>query len=129
HHPQRRWMIVAFATVAILLANHEIIFAILLVFVAVLWGALLATRLRPLIPVHFLAGAAGILILLARGVFDWAPLPLIPWDTPTPENTRHYYSELIQHPLVISVLLLGAGFVVACGLMLRRQARANGGEG
>ena len=129
YRPRRRWMIVAFATVAILLANHEIIFAILLVFVAVLWGALLATRLQFLIPVHLLAAGAAMLILLARRVFAWAPLPLIPWERPTPENTRHYYSELIQNPLVISMLLLGIGFIAACGWRLRRQVRAHAGEG
>jgi len=129
HQPRRRWMIVAFATVAILLANHEIIFAILLVFVAVLWGALLATRLRPLIPIHLVAAGAAMLILLARRVLDWASLPAIPWKSPSPEKTRHFYSELIQNPLIISVLLLGVGFVLACGLTLRRQARMRATEG
>jgi uncharacterized protein (TIGR03663 family) len=36
--PQRRWMIIAFACVAFLIANHEIVFAIVLAFIIVLWG-------------------------------------------------------------------------------------------
>ena len=38
--PQRRWMITAFVSVAFLFSNHEIVYAILLAFVMVLWGAL-----------------------------------------------------------------------------------------
>lgn len=129
HRPQRRWMIVAFADVAILLANHEIIFAILLVFVAVLWGALLVTRLRSLIPIHLAAGALAVLILLARRAFSWAPLPEIPWRTPTPENTRHFYSELLSNPLIISFLLLGVTFVVACAWTILRDARKSAAGG
>jgi len=128
HRPQRRWMIVAFADVAILLANHEIIFAILLAFVAVLWGALLVTRLRSLIPIHLAAAGLAVLILLARRVFTWAPLPVIPFRTSTPESTRQFYSELLRNPLTVSFLLLGILFVVACAWMIRNDARARAGE-
>ncbi|MEJ7900783.1 MAG: flippase activity-associated protein Agl23, partial [Thermomicrobiales bacterium] len=49
--PQRRWMLLAFGSVAFMLTNHEIVFAILLAFIAVLFGTLLLGALRPLIPV------------------------------------------------------------------------------
>jgi predicted membrane-bound mannosyltransferase len=121
--PQRRWMIGAFVCVAFLLANHEIIFAILLVFVAVLWGALLLTRLHPLIPVH--VGAAGLLvgILVLRRARAWEPLPAIPWRQATPEQTSLYYEDLIRNPFVLSLLGLAALFVVACVLVMRLSIR------
>ncbi|HEV2067413.1 MAG TPA: flippase activity-associated protein Agl23, partial [Thermomicrobiales bacterium] len=48
--PKRRWMITAFVSLAFLLTNHEIVFAIVLGFVIVLWGALLLGRFKALIP-------------------------------------------------------------------------------
>ena len=50
-NPQRRWMLTAFACVGFLIANHEIVFAIVLAFVIVLWGALTWGKFRPLLPV------------------------------------------------------------------------------
>ena len=117
--PQRRWMIVAFVSVAFLLANHEIIFAILLAFVMVLWGALLLTRLRPLIPAHIGAAALGILILAVSQIQGWAPLPHIPWRQATPGETRAFYVDLLTNPLVVSLIALAVLFVVACVVVMR----------
>jgi hypothetical protein len=122
--PQRRWIIVAFATVAFLLTNHEIVFAIALSFVIVLWGSLLWTRLRPLIPVHFAAGAAALGVVALSRIADARPLPAIPWNNATAEATRNYYGHLLTHPLVLGLLAVGAMFIVACVLVMRRHVRS-----
>jgi predicted membrane-bound mannosyltransferase len=117
--PQRRWMIIAFVSVAFLLANHEIIFAILLAFVMVLWGALLLTRLRPLIAVHIAAAVIGLAILAVSRLQSWAPLPQIPWRQATPVETRNFYVNLLTNPLVVSLILLAVFFLVACVVVMR----------
>ena len=63
-NPQRRgWTLLAFTSVAFMLANHEIVFAILLAFVALLLIALLWGLLRPLVPVCLATAGAGLLLL------------------------------------------------------------------
>jgi predicted membrane-bound mannosyltransferase len=119
--PQRRWIIVAFATAAFLLTNHEIVFAIALGFVMVLWGSLLWTRLRPLIPVHLAGGAAALGVLALTRIGDVEPLPAIPWSNATAEATRAYYGHLLTHPLVLGLLAVGVLSVVACVLVMRRH--------
>ncbi|CAA9552364.1 MAG: hypothetical protein AVDCRST_MAG43-1176 [uncultured Thermomicrobiales bacterium] len=122
--PQRRWMITAFVSVAFLLTNHEIAFAILLAFVIVLWGTLLWGRFRPLVPIH-LATAILLAAVLALGSrLDWAPLPKIPWDDPTPEQQRAFYDALLTNPLVISVIVIGVAFLGACVAVLWNRSRS-----
>jgi len=121
--PQRRWMLTAFVSVAFMLTNHEIVFAILLVFIGVLFAALLWGALRPLVPVCLAGAGAAILLLAARRVFDWEPLPLIPWENPTAQQQSDYYAELLQNPFVIGVVLLGILFVTACVLGMRTAVR------
>ena len=120
--PQRRWMITAFLALSFSLTNHEITFAIVLAFVLVLWGALLWRRLRPLIPVHIAAAGGALLVFAFVRRTDAGPLPEIPWQNPTPELTRQFYADLLTHPLIIGMLLVGALFVVACVLVMRRHA-------
>lgn len=118
--PQRRWMIIAFASVAFLLTNHEIVFAIALAMVAVLWGALLWGRLRILIPVHVLAA---VLVVIVYALFwESEPWPGIPWQNATPEATRNYYSALLTHPFVLGMIAVGIVFILGCVLALRWQA-------
>lgn len=76
-NPQRRWIIIAFASVAFLLANHELVLATFLVMVVILWGSLLLTHLRPLIPVHIVTVA-----LMGIAAWLWLdhPWPPIPWQ-------------------------------------------------
>jgi predicted membrane-bound mannosyltransferase len=121
--PQRRWMLVAFLSVAFMLTNHEIVFAILLVFVGVLFLALLWGSLRPLVPVVLGTGGAGILLLAARRALDWEKLPLIPWSNPTQQQQADYYQELLTNPLVIGALLIGIGFLVASFMVMRASVR------
>ena len=117
--PQRRWIIIAFACVAFLIANHEIVFAIVLAFVIVLWGALLWGRLRPLVPVHLAAAGLALLILVASQVMDWGPFPAIPWQNASQAETARYYEHLLLHPFVASFVVLGILFVAACFYVMR----------
>ena len=122
-NPQRRWMLLAFGAVGFMFTNHEIVFAILLAFLGVLFIALLWGSLRPLVPVCLATLGAGALLLVARRVFDWAPFPEIPWENPTRELQTAYYRDLLSNPFVIGGLLIGAGFVVACVLVMRASVR------
>lgn len=118
--PQRRWIIIAFASLAFLLTNHEIVFAIVLAMITVLWGALLWGRLRFLIPVHVIAAAlAAIVYVLFK---DSEPWPSIPWENATPEATRDYYSSLLTHPFVLGMIVVGIVFLLGCVVALRWQA-------
>jgi predicted membrane-bound mannosyltransferase len=122
-NPQRRWMLLAFFTVGFLFTNHEIVFAILLAFIGVLFVTLLLGSLRPLVPVVLATIGAGIMLLAARRVLDWGPLPEIPWDNPTADQQSTYYRDLLSNPFVIGALLIGVGFIVACVLVMRASAR------
>jgi len=121
--PQRRWMLLAFGSVAFMLTNHEIVFAILLAFVAVLFGTLLLGALRPLIPVVLGTAGLGVMLLAARNVLGWEPLPEIPWDNPTPDQQSAYYRELLTHPFVIGALLIGVAFLVVSVWVMRIAVR------
>jgi predicted membrane-bound mannosyltransferase len=120
--PERKWIILAFTTVAFLLTNHEIVFAIVLAFVIVLWGGLVLTRLRMLIPVHLAAGALVFLLMAMNRLLDWGPLPEIPWQDGSTRAQQEYYGELLQHPLVIGFLLIAVAFVAASVLAIRQAA-------
>jgi predicted membrane-bound mannosyltransferase len=126
--PHRKWILLGFIDVAFLLSNHEIVFAILLAFVIVLWGALVLSRLRVLIPVHLAAAALLFLLLAANSVFDFGPLPQIPWQTGAASAQREYYGALLTDPLVIGFILIGVAFIAGCVLALRAASRrADGG--
>ncbi len=125
--PQRRWIIIGFLTVAFLLTNHEIVFAIVLAMVMVLWTALVVTRLRATIPVHIGAVIlAAVVYMMFRGA---EPLPEIPWQNPTNEDMTRYYGDLFSHPLVLGMLIVGIVTLVALGVAIWWQASASEREG
>ncbi len=126
--PQRRWMFAAFLTVAFLLTNHEIAFAILLAFVGVIFVGLLWGSLRPLVPVVLATAGAGVLLLAARRILDWPPTPDIPWSNPTPAQQTQYYQDLLSNPFIIAALAVGIGFLVACWVVMRNSVRDRVGE-
>lgn len=125
--PQRRWIITAFACVGFLLANHELILATFLGMVLFLWGALLVTRLRPLIPVH--GAALALLGAVYALFFDARPWPEIPWSNPTDQEQRDYYAALIDHPFVWAVLIIAAMFLTACVVVVWWQVRQSDRSG
>ncbi|MBA2758554.1 MAG: TIGR03663 family protein [Chloroflexia bacterium] len=129
HSPQRKWIILAFISVAVLLANHEIIFAVFLVFVLVLWGALVFSRMRFLIPVHLIAVALLMVLLAMSSLLGWIAFPEIPWQTGGPDAAQDYYGRLLTHPLVIGVLLVGVAFLGGCVWAIQRAARARISDG
>ena len=61
--PSRGWLIAIGVTVGFLLTNHEIVFGIAAIFVAVIAGALLWGNLRPLAPILFAAGIVAIALV------------------------------------------------------------------
>ena len=141
--PQRRWLILAGGMLGVLYTNHEIVFAIVAMFVGILAVALMVGSLRSLLPVLLAGAGIGVGLL---GVWRAAPerigghLPPIPWDRsgppelrPTPENQRQYYLDLLTHPLVLSVLLVVVVTVIAAWLVIRRltlpDARYAGPDG
>lgn len=102
--PQRRWIIIAFATVAFLLANHELVLATFLFMVVMLWGSLLLTHLRPLIPVHVIT-----LVLLGFSAWMWLdhPWPPIPWTRPAANALTGPQAQLfleILGPVVLAII-------------------------
>ncbi|HYJ12465.1 MAG TPA: flippase activity-associated protein Agl23 [Thermomicrobiales bacterium] len=121
--PQRRWMFTAFLTVAFLLTNHEIAFAILLAFVGVIFVGLLWGALRPLVPVVLATGAAGVLLLVARRLLDWPPMPDIPWNSPTSAQQSDYYQALLSNPFIIGAIAIGIGFLIASWMVMRASVR------
>ncbi|MDQ3412055.1 MAG: TIGR03663 family protein, partial [Chloroflexota bacterium] len=122
--PERRWLITIGITLPCLIANHEIIFGLLAVFVGMLGLALLWGRLRPITPVVIVTGAAFLASWLILPRLLGVTLPDIPWENPTRDNQLTFYREFLTYPaLIVSVLALIAG-VAAAGLILRRRPGA-----
>jgi len=129
-YPQRRWLVLGGAMLGFLYTNHEIVFALAAIFAGLLALALLAGPLRPLIPVVAGGGVLGVLVLLLYRASPGrlgGPLPAIPWDSsgppalqPTPANQRQFYTDLLTHPLILSLLAVLVLTVVAAWLVLRR---------
>ena len=127
--PERKWLITAAITLAVLFANHEIIFALVAIFAGFIWGALLWGGLRPLLPIQVVAAALlGATVFAVRRIVD-EPLPEIPWDNPTGGMERGFYVDLFTHPLTIAVIVILFAFVVSCVWMILDQRRHNGGIG
>lgn len=104
--PERRWLITAFLSVAFLLTNHELVLATFLVMVAVLWGSLLLTYLRPLIPIHLIT-----MVLLGVAAFLWLdePFPPIPWQRPASSAlTSSQFFEFVRYlgPALVALALV-----------------------
>ncbi|MGH2559214.1 MAG: flippase activity-associated protein Agl23 [Thermomicrobiales bacterium] len=127
--PERKWLITGAAATGPLLANHEIIFAILAIFVGFLYASLMFDRLRhwlkvrpqgayAVIGVH----AAGLIVALGWLLLtppSWRSEALdIPWENPTRAQERAYYRDLIQNPLVIGLILIAIVFVIAWRMAL-----------
>lgn len=118
--PATKWMVIGSASVALLIANHEIVFAIVLAMVMVLWGALLVTRLRVLIPVHLVAAFLAAIVYLT--LLHSQPWPAIPWENATPAETERYYQALLDHPFTLGMLAVVVVFALGCFLSLRWAA-------
>jgi predicted membrane-bound mannosyltransferase len=146
--PERKWVITFFATTALMLANHEIIFAQLLLFGLFLYGSVMFDRARHwwhdqrdlvygLIGLHIFAAVAlaGLYLFMPREYMD--RLLAIPWDSrgadslpPTRENQVNYYQDMVTNWLVIGGLLIGVLFIAGLVYLLRSYKRVSEtGEG
>jgi hypothetical protein len=119
--PSRDWLVAIGATLGFLLTNHEIVFGIAAIFFAIILGALLWGKLRPLAPLLLDAGivAIGLVALVPDAI--GRPLPTIPWSSPTRDEQFAFYQDLLTHPLTLALLLLAVVTVAAAGLILLRQ--------
>lgn len=117
--PQRRWIVAGAASTGLMLANHEIIFAILTIFALYLYAMLAADRLRVWwrdprrrSGARLVLIAHALLIVGTPAIFVLAPqsrideLITIPWDHPTSQQQRDYYKVVVSSPVVIAFLLL-----------------------
>jgi predicted membrane-bound mannosyltransferase len=128
--PERRWLIGGFATAALLLTNHEVIFAILAIFFVFLyctlvvdraryWRATRPTAARNIIGVHLagLFGLAFVYVLMPRRYMT--ELLDIPWENPSRQQQIDYYQGVATNPLVIGLALVFVGFLVALWFALQ----------
>ncbi|MEZ4623248.1 MAG: TIGR03663 family protein [Thermomicrobiales bacterium] len=132
---RRVWIITGAASLALLLANHEIIFAIIALLFGYLYVAFVGERLLTwwhderrtaailVLAAHLVAGiglAAIVLLSPARYIDE---ILTIPWQNPTNAEQFDYYKMLIQNRVVILalvVLVVSLGILIA-GLRLARR--------
>lgn len=132
--PERRWLVVAAASGSALLTNHEVIFALIAIFAAYLYGAFMLERMREWWPTRrdlarkLLGLHAGVAALLL-GVYVATPkstrtrLLDIPWNNPTTREQSLYFRHLISNPFIIGVLSVLAAFVVGLSLLMSQARR------
>jgi predicted membrane-bound mannosyltransferase len=132
--PQRRWLVTGAATIAFLLTNHEIIFAILAIFGGYLYGAVFVEYFRAwrrfaprlatiLVAAHVIFAALGIVLYLVVPESRRAELLDIPWNNPTREQERDYYATVLTNPLVIGFLVLLGLFLISLYFLSREAKR------
>jgi uncharacterized protein (TIGR03663 family) len=144
--PERKWLVTFLITTALMLANHEIIFAIILLFATFLYGAVMFDRLRHwrhehrdlvmgILGLHVFAAvaAAALYLFMPESYID--RFFAIPWDSrgaeslpPTRSNQFDYYQDLLSNWLIVGLLIVGLIFVVGLAVMLRsyRHVSASG---
>jgi predicted membrane-bound mannosyltransferase len=146
--PERKWLVTFLVATALAFANHEIIFAIVLLFAVFLYGAVMVDRFRhwrgthrDLVTAVFALHA--FTVLAAAGLYLFMPqrymdrFLAIPWDgggedspRPTRENQLNYYQDLLTNWLIVGLALVGVIFVVGMIYLLRSYRRyAETGEG
>ena len=134
--PQRRWLLLGGAMLALLYSNHEIVFALAALFVATITVSLLLTSLRPLLPAVIATAVIGALVFgLHRTGHLGGPFPAIPWDqsgvaspAPTPANQRHFYGQLLSDPFILALLAVVVLGLVGCWVLIRQHVGAAADE-
>lgn len=117
--PERCWVIAGAASIGLMLANHEIIFAILAIFGLYLYAVFAVDRIRVwwrdsqrrrgarivlFAHVFFVIGTAAIFVLAPKSRID--ELITIPWEYPTRQEQRDYYERVVTSPVVIACLVV-----------------------
>ena len=142
--PERKWIVTFGITTALMLANHEIIFAIIALFASFLYGAVMFDRLRhwryehrdlvtSIIGLHVLAAfaAAALILFMPHTYVD--RFLAIPWDSrgvdslpPTRQNQINYYQDMMSNWLIVGLLLVAVLFIVGLVYLLRSYGRITG---
>ncbi|MGN6699209.1 MAG: flippase activity-associated protein Agl23 [Thermomicrobiales bacterium] len=125
--PRPLWAFVGAAAWGFAFTNKEDIFIITAIFgaglaVAILWQAAREVLYLGAAFVVFL----GAVVKFVPKLLGWPALPQIPWDNPTGDAIRVYTSNLLTHPLVITIILLLVAFCVLASRLLTRLARGRG---
>ncbi|MGE3797470.1 MAG: flippase activity-associated protein Agl23, partial [Thermomicrobiales bacterium] len=126
---RRRWLVIGAATIAFLLTNHEIIFAVLAIFGGYLYSTLFVEYFRAwrthaprlawsLVGIHLLMLFASVALFLATGSSTKNELLDIPWNNPTRDQERDYYEKVLTNPLVLGYVVLFALFCAALVLLV-----------
>ncbi|MCC6704126.1 MAG: TIGR03663 family protein [Thermomicrobiales bacterium] len=136
--PERKWLITGSVAIAFLLANHEIVFANLVLFFGFLYVVLAIDRIRVWLADP--ARRSGALIVLAAHGVALIGLPVvlvlspssavdeildIPWQNPTNQEQIDYYERLASNPLVLGAIAVALISLATLVIGLRR-ARSGG---
>lgn len=130
---RRAWLVTGAATIAFLLTNHEIVFAILAVFGGYLYGATFVEHFRAwrtraprlawsLVGIHVVTGIVGLALFKLVSASTKAELLAIPWQNPTPDQQREYYKTVFTNPMILGYIVLFALFCAAL-VLLTMEAR------
>jgi uncharacterized protein (TIGR03663 family) len=141
HQPERKWLVTLLITTALMLANHEIIFAIIALFAIYVYGAIMFDRLgqwrhdhrdlvTSIIGLHVIAAvaAAGLVLFMPKTYMD--RFLAIPWDSsgrdslpPTRANQINYYQDMLTNWLIVGLVLVAVFFIVGLVYLLRSYGR------
>ncbi len=127
--PQRRWLVIGAGSIAFLLTNHEIVFAILVIFGGFLYGALAISRFRAWWPerrdiIYQLLGLHLGLVVALLAMVALMPTSYkdriydIPWENPTTQEQIDYYKDLLSNPLVLGGVAVLVSFVLGMWMVL-----------
>ncbi len=124
---RRRWLVLGAATIAFLLTNHEIVFAILAIFGGYLYATVFVEYFRSwrryaprlawgLVGIHVLMLIASAALFKLTSTATKDELLDIPWNNPTRQQERDYYETVLTNPMVLGYIVLFALF--CAGLIL-----------
>ncbi|CAN5535108.1 hypothetical protein BH23CHL5_BH23CHL5_15430 [soil metagenome] len=130
--PRRIWLVTGAGTVAFLLTNHEIVFAILVIFGGFLYGGFMLetvknwraserSRAIALIAPHALLVVAVVVLFVVTSAATKAELLDIPWSNPTRDQEWDYYKTVFSSPLVLGFIVILALFVAGMVAIFRRS--------
>lgn len=130
--PSRGWLIGGAATLSFLFTNHEIVFAIVVVFYGFLYAALIVeqftafrrtgdVRAWELLGLHAAYVVGMVLLYLLLPHAYWEDLLDIPWENPTQAQENAYYRMFVTNPLIIGATVLTIAFLVGLWWVLLRR--------
>ncbi|MBX3071404.1 MAG: TIGR03663 family protein [Thermomicrobiales bacterium] len=119
---RRRWLVAGAATIAFLLTNHEIVFAILAIFGGYLYATVFVEYFRVwrtraprlawgLVGLHLLMVIASVALFAVTSTSTKDELLAIPWENPTADQQREYYKTVVTNPMILGYVVLLALFL------------------